>query len=75
MVKPLVPASGERFYFNGLKGWQTVGPKHQAEMTENQKLEVMRHSAAHVMAAAVLSIFPDAKLGIGPAIAHGFYYD
>ena len=44
-------------------------------MTEDQRLEVMRHSTAHVMAAAVLSIFPDAKLGIGPAIANGFYYD
>jgi threonyl-tRNA synthetase len=38
-------------------------------------LEIMRHSAAHVMAEAVLSIFPDAKFGIGPAIEDGFYYD
>jgi len=35
----------------------------------------MRHSAAHVMAQAVLSLFPEAKLGIGPAIEDGFYYD
>jgi threonyl-tRNA synthetase len=35
----------------------------------------MRHSAAHMMAAAMLEIFPDAKLGIGPAIKDGFYYD
>ena len=35
----------------------------------------MRHSAAHVMAEAVQSIFPDAKFGIGPAIESGFYYD
>jgi threonyl-tRNA synthetase len=35
----------------------------------------MRHSAAHVMAEAVQSIFPDAKFGIGPAIEAGFYYD
>ncbi|MFC2017054.1 threonine--tRNA ligase [Chloroflexota bacterium] len=35
----------------------------------------MRHSAAHVMAEAVQSIFPDAKFGIGPAIENGFYYD
>ncbi len=40
-----------------------------------EKLETMRHSAAHVMAEAVLSIFPDAKFGIGPAIEDGFYYD
>ncbi|MBE9482503.1 MAG: threonine--tRNA ligase, partial [Chloroflexi bacterium] len=35
----------------------------------------MRHSAAHVMAEAVHSIFPQAKFGIGPAIENGFYYD
>ena len=38
-------------------------------------LAAMRHSAAHMMAAAVLDIFPDAKLAIGPAIKDGFYYD
>jgi threonyl-tRNA synthetase len=38
-------------------------------------LRKMRHSAAHVMAEAVLGIFPDAKLAIGPPIADGFYYD
>src|SRR5262245_64494996 len=39
------------------------------------ELARMRHSAAHLMAEAVLEIFPEAKLGIGPAIADGFYYD
>jgi threonyl-tRNA synthetase len=38
-------------------------------------LDAMRHSAAHVMAAAVLELFPEASLGIGPAIRDGFYYD
>jgi threonyl-tRNA synthetase len=38
-------------------------------------LDAMRHSAAHVMASAVLELFPDARLGIGPAIKDGFYYD
>jgi threonyl-tRNA synthetase len=38
-------------------------------------LDTIRHSLSHVMAAAVLEIFPDAKLGIGPAIENGFYYD
>ena len=38
-------------------------------------LDSMRHSAAHVMAEAVLDLFPGTKLGIGPAIADGFYYD
>jgi len=45
------------------------------EQEKNEKLEIMRHSAAHVMAEAVQSIFPDAKFGIGPAIKDGFYYD
>ena len=35
----------------------------------------MRHSAAHVMADAVLRIFPEAKMGIGPPTQDGFYYD
>ncbi len=39
------------------------------------KDEIMRHSAAHVMAEAVKSILPDARFGIGPAIEDGFYYD
>jgi threonyl-tRNA synthetase len=38
-------------------------------------LDPMRHSAAHVMAEAVTDLFPGTKLGIGPAIAGGFYYD
>jgi threonyl-tRNA synthetase len=38
-------------------------------------LQRMRHSAAHIMAEAVLEIFPDARLAIGPAIEDGFYYD
>jgi threonyl-tRNA synthetase len=38
-------------------------------------LEKMRHSAAHVMAEAVESLFPEAKFGIGPSIEDGFYYD
>ena len=35
----------------------------------------MRHSAAHVMADAVLKLFPQAKMGIGPPTQDGFYYD
>src|ERR1035437_4580667 len=38
-------------------------------------LDAMRHSSAHVMAEAVTEIFPEAQLGIGPAIDDGFYYD
>lgn len=39
------------------------------------RLEKIRHSAAHVLAQAVLKLYPDTKLGIGPAIDDGFYYD
>ncbi len=42
---------------------------------EFDKYKPLRHSAAHIMAQAVLELFPDAKLGIGPAIEDGFYYD
>jgi threonyl-tRNA synthetase len=38
-------------------------------------LEIMRHSAAHIMAEAVRGLFPEAKVAIGPAIENGFYYD
>ncbi len=44
-------------------------------MSEQKDLDVLRHSTSHVMAEAVLSMFPEAKLGIGPPIEDGFYYD
>ncbi|HEY95708.1 MAG TPA: threonine--tRNA ligase [Dehalococcoidia bacterium] len=42
---------------------------------KEEKLETMRHSASHIMAEAVMSMFPNVKFGIGPAIENGFYYD
>src|SRR5574344_2124150 len=42
---------------------------------ENQELHTMRHSTSHIMAQAVQTLFPNAKLAIGPAIENGFYYD
>ncbi len=44
-------------------------------MAEQPSIEQIRHTAAHVMAEAVLQLFPGAKFGIGPAIENGFYYD
>ena len=38
-------------------------------------LQVYRHSTAHLLAAAVLELYPETKLGIGPPIETGFYYD
>jgi len=40
-----------------------------------ESLEVYRHSTAHLLAAAVLELYPETKLGIGPPIESGFYYD
>ena len=40
-----------------------------------ESLEVYRHSAAHLLAAAVLELYPETQLGIGPPIENGFYYD
>jgi threonyl-tRNA synthetase len=59
-MKNLV-ACGEKF---------TDGP-----MDEISELAQMRHSAAHVLAAAVLELFPGTKIDIGPATEAGFYYD
>ncbi|GAB4157754.1 MAG: threonine--tRNA ligase [Candidatus Dojkabacteria bacterium] len=39
------------------------------------EIEKMRHTASHVLAQAILKLYPDTKLGIGPAIENGFYYD
>src|SRR5579872_3749663 len=50
--------------------------KLQILTTKNpEALEVYRHSTAHLLAAAVLELFPETKLGIGPPIESGFYYD
>ena len=42
---------------------------------ENESLQILRHSMAHVLAKAVVELYPTAKLAIGPAIDNGFYYD
>ncbi|PYC76340.1 threonine--tRNA ligase [Streptomyces tateyamensis] len=44
-------------------------------ITSQDGLNILRHSTAHVMAQAVQQLFPEAKLGIGPPIKDGFYYD
>ena len=40
-----------------------------------EALEVLRHSSAHIMARAVMRLFPGTQLAFGPALSHGFYYD
>ncbi len=46
-----------------------------SKQKEQFSIEAVRHSCAHVLAQAVLQMFPEAKLGIGPTIDDGFYYD
>src|SRR5438477_2595821 len=41
----------------------------------DEKVYALRHSTAHVMAGAVLDLFPEAKFGFGPPVQDGFYYD
>ena len=52
-----------------------VAPGAALASGTEDRLAAMRHSAAHMMAAAVIELFPEARLGIGPAIRDGFYYD
>jgi len=53
----------------------TNKPLPEQENASAEKLNHIRHSLAHLLAAAVLKEFPDAKLGVGPTIENGFYYD
>lgn len=46
-----------------------------AECAEDEELDVLRHSAAHIMAQAVKRLYPEADFGYGPATDNGFYYD
>lgn len=44
-------------------------------VNDSEGLRVIRHTSSHVLAQAVIRLFPDAKITIGPAIDEGFYYD
>lgn len=46
-----------------------------ADKEQQDNLYAMRHSLAHIMATAVLRLWPEAKLGVGPVVENGFYYD
>jgi len=53
------------------KELRTIGSKQYID----ESFEVLRHSASHLLAHAVLELFPGTKTGIGPAVENGFYYD
>jgi len=50
-------------------------PEYGDHGSTEDPLHVLRHSAAHLLAAAVTELYPDAKYGIGPPVEDGFYYD
>ena len=50
-------------------------PEYGDHESSDDPLHVLRHSAAHLLAAAVTELYPDAKYGIGPPVEDGFYYD
>jgi threonyl-tRNA synthetase len=44
-------------------------------MADKNDIEIVRHSTSHLLATAILELFPEAKFGVGPVIENGFYYD
>src|SRR4029450_11492810 len=44
-------------------------------MPKNEALDTKRHSLAHLMAACIQEMFPEARFGVGPVVEDGFYYD
>ena len=51
------------------------GARVELEDGSEEALSVLRHSASHIMAAAVTQLYGDVKFGVGPAVENGFYYD
>ena len=45
------------------------------DFKENEQLNTLNHSCAHVMAQAIKHLYPQAKFWVGPVVAEGFYYD
>ncbi len=52
-----------------------IAEHEQSQKAQADQLYKIRHSAAHIMAEAVLELYPEAKIAIGPPIENGFYYD
>src|SRR3970282_314866 len=65
-----VPRRGASFYWKGAPAMASLD-----QMSKDDRHYRMRHSAAHIMAEAVLEIFPGTKFAIAPPIDTGFYYD
>ena len=61
-------------WLNGLE-WQPVDAAAYKQLSKEEQLIRVRHSAAHVMAHAIQDLFPDTQFAIGPATPQGFFYD
>lgn len=80
-----LPGNGEKEKFISAKfsdsPWDLQTPLEKSgklewvSLNSSEGMETLRHSTSHVMAQAVKSLFPEAKITIGPAIKDGFYYD
>jgi threonyl-tRNA synthetase len=80
-----IPGNGEKEKFISAKfsdsPWDLQTPLEKSgklewvSLNSSEGMETLRHSTSHVMAQAVKSLFPEAKITIGPAIKDGFYYD
>src|SRR6266498_3878696 len=67
-------AGSEHVVEAGTTAGAALGPE-PGDIASDDGRYILRHSAAHVMAQAVQELFPQAKLGIGPPVENGFYYD
>jgi threonyl-tRNA synthetase len=78
-VPALLVRGGTRVGGSGLIQTVHILDDPMAEYGEHEAtddpLQVLRHSTAHLLAAAVMELYPDAKYGIGPPVQDGFYYD
>ena len=75
-VEPCLICTPEKSYM-AFQGFFNTTYKMRGcyKMSEMNELQILRHSASHVLAQAVKRLFPDVKLAIGPAVDNGFYYD
>ncbi len=55
--------------------WRSLMGEYEEHERSEDPLHILRHSTAHLLAAAVTELYPDAKYGIGPPVEDGFYYD
>src|SRR5512141_2907760 len=74
-MRPALRAHDQNQHAATSRVWRPGGRTETSMDDQSQALIPLRHSAAHIMASAVMELFPEAKLGFGPAIEDGFYYD